>query len=605
MKKAPQKILCLLILSLLLTVCSPIANATSNEVKLEIPGTETGYITISNIVEQKQVEGVKYFFTANSPAKITFVGNNLVFERIISGTWDDPNAEEVKFDVKKYKIVGDETVYDDNYGAEEDYDKRLYLSGNSVTLKKPGTYTIFAGSSMNAYYHYVLQVLENGYGLSIEAITTHTRSLGSAVEGEAEYALEPQLKDQTTQGSSIYASRLAFHDGLAFYDFQFIDRSGNVKFSYPSRSISGYPSFEGGSLIFRENGQSGVINSNGKVVVNPGDYDSIVRFSTELLKVKKRSKYGLIDRNGKEVLPVEYKQIDDLRYYGLATINKDNLYGAIDSNGQFVVKLQNSYDAVRSKMTETQSKYDKAKREDSGMHLEEKDGKFSLSDSTGKNVTLDYENVEYFANNTYLVRQNKKYGLVDSKTGKELVKPKYDKIHVVDDRTFSVVLDGKLGFVDTTGKEFAKPQYDYNGDPYFEQYLSGDKDLIRVQKNGKFGLIDHSGKEVIRPQFDLINNFSEGLAAVLMNGKWGFIYNPLDIPSDWAKAEVEDAFAQNLVPDAVQYGFTNNITRADFSNLVVKLLEVKSNKTAEMLLSEKGKTIITDAFNDTSRSLQK
>lgn len=598
MSKSLHKILYLLITSLLLTMSSPVANAATKEVKLEIPGTAGGYITITNVVEQKQVEGVKYFFTANSPAKVTFVADKLVSESIIGGTWDDPK-EELKFDVKKYKINGDETVYDENFGTQVS-DERLYLSGNSATLKNPGTYTIFAGASKSQFYHYVLQILEVGQTAGSEYVNSSAQTLGSVVEGEPRYAIKPMFKDMINSlGRPFYTKSLAFIDGLAFIDYKYIDKTGKVKFGYPGDSMSGYPSFKGGILVFESAGEYGVINSEGKIVVEPGYYNTITQFSTELLKVNKNNKFGLINRNGKEIVPVEFDKIGDLLYWGIAEIYKGNLSGGIDSTGKIVVKLQED---PLSTFLDIQLKYDKSKEsiEPDIMSLILKDGKFYLVDKDGKKSILTYDYADHFSNNMFIVRQDKKFGLIDNKTGREVVKPKYDKIRAVDERTFSVVLDGKLGFIDVSGKEFAKPQYDYEGEAYFEDFITGDKNLIRVKKNGIYGLIDYTGKEVIRPQFDTINNFSEGVAAVRLNGLWGFIYNPLDVPSGWAKAEVENAISLGLVPDVIQYGFSSNITRADFSKLVVNLLEVKSKKTAATLLSEKGKTLVTDAFNDTS-----
>ncbi|APA52029.1 hypothetical protein BLD35_02145 [Campylobacter coli] len=47
--------------------------------------------------------------------------------------------------------------------------------------------------------------------------------------------------------------------------------------------------------------------------------------------------------------------------------------------------------------------------------------------------------------------------------------------------------------------------------------------LAKVELNRKYGFMDKNGKIVIEPKFDGVGNFSEGLAAVGLNGKWGFI----------------------------------------------------------------------------------
>jgi hypothetical protein len=47
--------------------------------------------------------------------------------------------------------------------------------------------------------------------------------------------------------------------------------------------------------------------------------------------------------------------------------------------------------------------------------------------------------------------------------------------------------------------------------------------LAQVVKNNKWGYVDRTGKEVISLQYQDANSFSEGMAPVQINGKWGFI----------------------------------------------------------------------------------
>ncbi|EOZ2107593.1 WG repeat-containing protein, partial [Campylobacter coli] len=47
--------------------------------------------------------------------------------------------------------------------------------------------------------------------------------------------------------------------------------------------------------------------------------------------------------------------------------------------------------------------------------------------------------------------------------------------------------------------------------------------LVAVKLNGKWGFIDKSGKIVIESKFDSGGHFSEGLAGVKLNGKYGLI----------------------------------------------------------------------------------
>lgn len=55
-----------------------------------------------------------------------------------------------------------------------------------------------------------------------------------------------------------------------------------------------------------------------------------------------------------------------------------------------------------------------------------------------------------------------------------------------------------------------------------------------------------------------------------------------DIPSNWAKAEVNKAIAINLFPEKLQGKYKSNITREEFSEIVVNLYEVLSGKKATL-----------------------
>ncbi|MDR2467074.1 MAG: WG repeat-containing protein [Prevotellaceae bacterium] len=59
-----------------------------------------------------------------------------------------------------------------------------------------------------------------------------------------------------------------------------------------------------------------------------------------------------------------------------------------------------------------------------------------------------------------------------------------------------------------------------------KRYKKADKfseGLAAVKLNGKYGFIDRTGMEIIPFRYDDAGAFSEGLAKVRTNGKWGFI----------------------------------------------------------------------------------
>ncbi len=115
---------------------------------------------------------------------------------------------------------------------------------------------------------------------------------------------------------------------------------------------------------------------------------------------------------------------------------------------------------------------------------------------------------------------------------------------------YSIVKDGKWGFIDQTGRVVIKPQFDNAFD-----FQDG---LARVTEHGKVVFINPTGKVVLRPEFQIVEDFSEGLAAVnngqkrdphiglvIEPGRWGYIdkTGQLAIPMTLTHAE---AFSEGL-----------------------------------------------------------
>jgi hypothetical protein len=158
----------MLVLALLVSVCVSLnALAAASETKIDIYGSKGGYVTITNVVEEKPAVPL---YIANAPAIVTFHGEDLSMESIeyfskatLNGDDITLNDSEgpIKFDVQKYYYSGDkETVYDELSHAPEDVP--VYVTGNYATLSKPGYYMVMAGPEALYPEPFVIQVLDNG-----------------------------------------------------------------------------------------------------------------------------------------------------------------------------------------------------------------------------------------------------------------------------------------------------------------------------------------------------------------------------------------------------------------------------------------------------------
>ena len=82
------------------------------------------------------------------------------------------------------------------------------------------------------------------------------------------------------------------------------------------------------------------------------NYDTVRDFNGDYAVVRKDSKSGVINKEGQEIIPLEYDEIDDyygtLSKYGIVEAKKDGKFGYLDANGNVTSEFKYSDDIVRS-----------------------------------------------------------------------------------------------------------------------------------------------------------------------------------------------------------------------------------------------------------------
>lgn len=251
-------------------------------------------------------------------------------------------------------------------------------------------------------------------------------------------------------------------------------------------------------------------------------------------KIKGEEKYGFIDCNGKYVIAPVYRSAYAFDENGFAAVggykNSTDIYGKpaianvdgmINKNGDTIIpfnflsiiRLWNTYEARHGAFRENASLYDKQ----------------------GKLIGT-YENVIKFKDNSIVVVQNGKYGILDGE-GNTILPPIAEKINMLykaDNEYMSsewdlftdkgeavYYMNGKQGMVARNGEIVVNPL----ADDAFE-FISSTayKGTIRAKKNGKWGFMDTTlTREIIPLIYDDADNFYSSYAAVKLNGKYGFI----------------------------------------------------------------------------------
>ncbi|QSX06501.1 transglutaminase domain-containing protein [Sedimentibacter sp. zth1] len=130
-----------------------------------------------------------------------------------------------------------------------------------------------------------------------------------------------------------------------------------------------------------------------------------------------------------------------------------------------------------------------------------------------------------------------------------------------------VFIDGKWIMIDTTwdsGNDYTDNKFNYGG-LRFPRYFDTSLEYF-----------SNSHKILSRPYATLTNT-----------------------PANWAIKEVSVALSKNLIPYTIQSKYSNNITRLEFCEAIVNMVEEKTNSSIEKIIAQNSLIINYEKFKDT------
>ena len=300
------------------------------------------------------------------------------------------------------------------------------------------------------------------------------------------------------------------------------------------------------------------------------DEQNNVWYESNVLKVKKDGKYGLIDLDGKEILKAEYSEIFAMPgIENSLKIKKDDKYGIVSyldaqildakfdevtkvyGNDLYVVKQDNKIQLVGKDSNVVLSEgYDEItgilKNKENGI-IFKKDKKYGVMKITGEvTINPEYEDLKEAKDGILIAKKGLKYGLIDI-TNTPKIEAKYMAIsynekadlYILEDDSanstilnsnFETKLQGILNKVDEE-KGYLKirvgDEYKYYNFKFEEKKASEvltSNTLFLSKKDGKYGFVDKNGNVVVEYIYDdAKEQNSSGFAAVKKDGKWGSI----------------------------------------------------------------------------------
>lgn len=285
-------------------------------------------------------------------------------------------------------------------------------------------------------------------------------------------------------------------------------------------------------LIAYKNGQAGVIK-NDKIMINYGYQDIEYDEYNKLFKLQRNSKYGVADITGKQIVAVEYDEIDfNAMFISVMKEEKEILF---DTQGNEIK------DVIYTSLLKT---------ENNAFYISvNKEGFYGVL-SKEKDILIEnkYYYIEYLFNDYFIAATAEgDLGIIDSKDY-IIIDFKYDVLQKIQNSNMieaKTLKDNNTQLYSKTLQQMASMSNAtvYRYENYIEIYtkdevkyfdLEGkeisnteifkDNILFTKKQNGKWGFIDKSGKTIIDYMYDKVTEFNEyGFAGIQQNGKWGVV----------------------------------------------------------------------------------
>lgn len=300
--------------------------------------------------------------------------------------------------------------------------------------------------------------------------------------------------------------------------------------------------FSARCFIFGKNGKYGFAeHGTGKELLSP-DYEQVYFYTSELCVVQKGLSLGIVNANGELTCPPLLQDLKEMKG-SLALVLQQDTSDAEDMLNALLKGDKNSRYGLLNKKGKLviPTRYDEIFIDENSQWYYP----FLQTDSANKHDADDFFHDEKVS------PMIGKYGIVDT-AGRMIVEPRFDAAPVYGDAMFRITIDGQYGFIDQTGNTIILPQYDYatsfhegyavvtkNGKSSIidkkgatvgiimsktKQFFKVSCDRIRFQNtDGRYGYFDLSGRIAIEPSFDVADDFSFNRAIVEKQGNYQLI----------------------------------------------------------------------------------
>lgn len=362
--------------------------------------------------------------------------------------------------------------------------------------------------------------------------------------------------------------------------------------------VSSIP-YEKTVLQYQKEGKYGIINFEGKSIINP-IYEEIknMPYREGELIAKKQGKYGVVNINGGKLLDFKYDYITGDNYYSEETnyeldgyivgINSENgkmQYGYISNKREQILDVEFDKIYRMNNIKDDENIYLLAEKdgkiqlyknnkilldnnyqainysEDSKLLILQKDNKYGVTDLNGKQIlSVDYEQVRIPGN--YIIAVKEKEQVIYDLTGAPKENLTYTNILNTENENYNITIDknDKYGLINKNGNILIENKYNYI------QYLY-DNYFIVGGETGKSGIINEKGEEILPIKYEVIQKLNKDNIVQTMVGNILELYNKEMkniLSMENGKIEIHDKYIKIYSSTQTAYISNDGIVKNNF-----------------------------------------
>lgn len=225
-------------------------------------------------------------------------------------------------------------------------------------------------------------------------------------------------------------------------------------------------------------------------VIYNQDENNTLWYESNVLKVQKDGKYGLINLEGKELVSCNYDEIYPIPEVKSVFITEmNNKKGLVDSMGKVII--ENKYEEITSL----------TKQYENGFIVKNEQGKYGVINyDTTVALEEKYDEIQkVYGNQMYVVKEANIWKVVNTK-GEAFIENRFEEVKEINTDNIVIKVNGKYGLINVAAEEKIPTIYDDLTYAFSDYYIA--------KKENKYGIVTSSNEQALNFEYQYITYLS-------------------------------------------------------------------------------------------------